>query len=143
MSCCPKKGTIICEESPAAIGPYSVAVSAGDLVFISGQLGIDKETGNLVNGGVQAQTHKALENMKMILKSAGLGLEDVVKTTVFLQDMGHFAEMNAVYAEYFSSDFPARSAIQVAALPKSGIVEIEAIALRSNDQQEEKDCCHE
>ena len=143
MSCCPKKETIICEESPAAIGPYSVAVSAGDFVFISGQLGIDKETGNLVSGGIQEQTRKALENMKKILKSAGLGLEDVVKTTVFLQDMGDFAQMNAVYAEYFTRDFPARSAIKVGALPKSGLVEIEAIALNSTDQQDQKDCCHE
>lgn len=140
--CCTKKETISCENVPAAIGPYSVAVSTGSLVFVSGQLGIDKETGNLVTGGIQAQTRKALENMRAILESAGLSMENVVKTTVFLLDMGKFSDMNAVYAEFFSNDFPARSAIQVAGLPKNGIVEIEAIAVKPHEHDEQKDCCH-
>ena len=140
--CCTKKETISCENAPAAIGPYSVAVSTGSLVFVSGQLGLDKATGSLVAGGIQAQTRKALENMKAILESAGLSMENVVKTTVFLLDMDQFADMNAVYAEFFTSDFPARSAIQVAGLHKNGIVEIEAIAVKPNDCEDENCCCH-
>jgi len=140
--CCNKKEIIFCEKAPAAIGPYSVAVSTDSLVFISGQLGLDKETGNLVAGGIQAQTRKALENMQLILESAGLSMENVVKTTVFLLDMGQFSDMNAVYAEFFTNDFPARSAIQVAGLPKNGIVEIEAIAVNPHDHDDEQDCCH-
>ena len=126
------KETIICENAPAAIGPYSVAVATDGLVFISGQLGLDKDSGMMVEGGIQAQTRKALENMRAILESANLSMENVVKTTVFLKEMGKFAEMNAVYAEFFTSDFPARSAIQVSALPKGGIVEIEAIAVKAS-----------
>jgi len=141
--CCTTKETISCENAPAAIGPYSVAVSTGSLVFVSGQLGLDKATGSLVTGGIQAQTRKALENMKAILESAGLSMENVVKTTVFLLDMGQFADMNAVYAEFFTSDFPARSAIQVAGLPKNGIVEIEAIAVKPCENQDENCCCQE
>ncbi len=134
-----KKESITCDAVPAAIGPYSVAVSTESLIFISGQLGLDKNTGNLVEGGIQAQTRQALTHMKAILESIGAGMEDVVKTTVFLLDMGQFAEMNAVYAEFFSSDYPARSAIQVAALPKGGIVEIEAIAIKPNPAKKDKD----
>jgi len=141
--CCTKKETFFCENAPAAIGPYSVAVSTGSLVFVSGQLGLEKETGSLVAGGIQAQTRKALENMKAILESAGLGMENVVKTTVFMLDMGQFADMNAVYSEFFTSDFPARSAIQVAGLPKNGIVEIEAIAAKPHDHEDENCCCHD
>jgi len=134
-----KKESITCDAVPAAIGPYSVAVSTESLIFISGQLGLDKNTGNLVEGGIQAQTRQALTHMKAILESIGAGMQDVVKTTVFLLDMGQFAEMNAVYAEFFSSDYPARSAIQVAALPKGGIVEIEAIAIKPNPAKKDKD----
>ena len=130
MTCSTSKETIVCENVPAAIGPYSVAVATDGLVFISGQLGLDKDSGMMVEGGIQAQTRKALENMRAILESVSLSMENVVKTTVFLMDMGQFAEMNAVYAEFFTSDFPARSAIQVSALPKGGIVEIEAIAVK-------------
>lgn len=130
MTCNTSKETIVCENVPAAIGPYSVAVATDSLVFISGQLGLDKDSGVMVEGGIQAQTRKALENMRAILESVSLSMENVVKTTVFLMDMGQFAEMNAVYAEFFTSDFPARSAIQVSALPKGGIVEIEAIAVK-------------
>ena len=134
-----KKESITCDAVPAAIGPYSVAVSTESLIFISGQLGLDKDTGNLVEGGIQAQTRQALTHMKAILESVGAGMQDVVKTTVFLLDMGQFAEMNAVYAEFFSSDHPARSAIQVAALTKGGIVEIEAIAIIPNPGKNDKE----
>lgn len=124
-----KKSIISSEKAPKALGPYSVAVSTGQLLFTAGQLGIDPVTGELVEGGIQAQTRQALLNLKNVLEAADSGLECVVKTTVFLKDMGEFAQMNAVYAEFFTQDFPARSAIQVAALPKNGAVEIEAIAL--------------
>ena len=124
-----KKTTIQSNKAPKALGPYSVAVSTGQMVFTAGQLGLDPETGNLVEGGIQAQTRQALTNIKNVLEAAGSGLEYVVKTTVFLKDMGEFALMNAVYGEFFTQDFPARSAVQVAALPKDGAVEIETIAL--------------
>lgn len=132
MSCCSKREVVTCENAPKAIGPYSVAIATDNLVFVSGQLGIDPASGAIVEGGIQAQTRTALNNLKSVLLSAGSSLENVVKTTVFLTDIAQFAEMNAVYAEFFTSDFPARSAIQVAALPKGGIVEVEAIAVLSN-----------
>jgi len=124
-----KKTTIQSNKAPKALGPYSVAITTGQMVFTAGQLGLDPETGNLVEGGIQAQTRQALTNIKNVLEAAGSGLEYVVKTTVFLKDMGEFALMNAVYGEFFTQDFPARSAVQVAALPKDGAVEIETIAL--------------
>lgn len=143
MSCCCKaRESLTCDQVPAAIGPYSVAVSSGSLIFVSGQLGLDKETGQMVEGGIQAQTKQALTHMKAILEGAGSSMQDVLKTTVFLMDMGQFAEMNAVYAEFFTENFPARSAIQVSALPKGGIVEIEAIALAPHKHDDEC-CCQE
>lgn len=141
MNCCNKREVVTCSQAPAAIGPYSVAIATHNLVFVSGQLGIDPASGAIVEGGIRAQTHAALTNLKNVLASAGSGLEQVVKTTVFLTDMAQFAEMNAVYAEFFTADFPARSAVQVAALPKGGIVEVEAIAVLPHQHQE--DCgCH-
>lgn len=124
-----KKTTIQSNKAPKALGPYSVAITTGQMVFTAGQLGLDPATGELVEGGIQAQTRQALTNIKNVLEAAGSGLEYVVKTTVFLKDMGEFALMNAVYGEFFTQDFPARSAVQVAALPKDGAVEIETIAL--------------
>ena len=141
--CCTTKESLTCDQVPAAIGPYSVAVSAGALIFVSGQLGLDKDTGQMVEGGIQAQTRQALTHMKAILESAGTTMQNVVKTTVFLMDMAQFAEMNAVYAEFFTESFPARSAIQVAGLPKGGIVEIEAIALAPHKHEDNKNCCQE
>jgi len=129
MSCCSKREVVTCSDAPKAIGPYSVAIATDTLVFVSGQLGIDPISGSIVEGGIQAQTRTALTNLKSVLESAGSSLEQVVKTTVFLTDMAQFAEMNGVYAEFFTSDYPARSAIQVVALPKGGIVEVEAIAV--------------
>ncbi|HOX49267.1 MAG TPA: RidA family protein [Spirochaetia bacterium] len=116
--------------APAAIGPYSHAVETEGLLFVSGQLGIDPGTQALVPGGVRAETERALLNLSSILAATGLGPADVLKTTVFLRDIGDFAAMNEVYASFFPSEPPARSAFQVAALPKGGSVEIEAIARR-------------
>jgi len=140
MSCCSKREVVTCPNAPKAIGPYSVAITTGCLVFVSGQLGIDPVTGTIVDGGIQAQTRTALTNLKSVLESAGTSLEQVVKTTVFLTDMAQFAEMNAIYAEFFTADFPARSAIQVSALPKGGIVEIEAIAVLPHQHEGHCDC---
>jgi len=140
MSCCSKREVVTCSDAPKAIGPYSVAITTDNLVFVSGQLGIDPATGAIVEGGIQAQTRTALTNLKSVLTSAGSSLEHVVKTTVFLTDMAQFAEMNAIYAEFFTSDFPARSAIQVAALPKGGMVEVEAIAVLPHQHECDCDC---
>ena len=116
------------DKAPAAIGPYAQANVIGNLVFTSGQLGMDPATGNLVEGGVQAQTHQVFANLKAVLEEAGSGLEKIVKTTCFLQDMEDFAAMNEVYASYFEGAFPSRSAVEVAKLPKGGLIEIEAVA---------------
>ena len=119
------------DKSPAAIGPYSQAIDSGaGLVFVSGQLPIDPATGAFPEGGVKEQTKQSLLNAKAILEMAGLNLSAVVKTTVFLADMGDFAAMNEVYAHFFSAPFPARSAVAVKTLPKGAIVEIECIAAR-------------
>ena len=118
-------------DAPAAIGPYSQAVDSGaGLVFVSGQLPIDPATGTFPEGGVAEQARQSLLNAQAILRAAGLELADVVKTTVFLADMGDFAAMNAVYATFFSEPFPARSAVAVKTLPKGALVEIECIAAR-------------
>jgi 2-iminobutanoate/2-iminopropanoate deaminase len=117
-------------QAPAAIGPYSVGIASESLIFASGSLGIDPTTGEFVPGGIEEQTRQALKNLEQVLLAGGGSMETVVKTTVFMQDLSEFSKMNAVYAEFFSSDPPARSAVQVAALPKGGAVEIEAIALR-------------
>ena len=140
MSCHCKREVVTCSNAPSAIVPYSVAIATESMVFVSGQLGIDPKSGAIVEGGIQAQTRTALTNLKSVLESAGSSLESVVKTTVFLTDMAQFAEMNAVYAEFFTSDFPARSAIQVAALPNGGIVEVEAIAVLQRQHAGECDC---
>ena len=120
---------ITSDKAPKAIGPYSVAVRSGNLVFTSGQLGLEPQTGNLVPGGIEAETRQALTNLQHVLAAAGSGMEAVLKTTVFLKDMADFAKMNAIYAEFFQENPPARSAVQVVALPKGGLVEIEAIAI--------------
>ena len=118
-------------NAPAAIGPYSQAVDSGaGLVFLSGQLPIDPATGAFPEGGIQAQTSQSLRNVQAILAAAGLSLANVVKTTVFLSDMGDFAAMNEVYAAFFAEPFPARSAVAVKALPKGALVEIECIAAK-------------
>lgn len=123
------KKVIYSEKAPAAIGPYSQAIEANGMVFVSGQLPIDATTGNMPEG-VEAQTRQSLENMKSILEAAGLTMDHIVKTTVFLADMSLFAGMNGVYATFFEGDFPARCAFAVKSLPKDALVEIECIAAR-------------
>jgi 2-iminobutanoate/2-iminopropanoate deaminase len=124
-----KREVIASEGAPAAIGPYSQAIKAGMFVFASGSLGLDPATGEFAPGGVEAQTRQSLENLSAILTAAGTSLSQVVKTTVFLTDINDYAGVNAVYAEFFPQAPPARSAVQVAALPKAAEVEIEVIAL--------------
>ncbi|XP_062321160.1 2-iminobutanoate/2-iminopropanoate deaminase-like [Osmerus eperlanus] len=116
-------------KAPAAIGPYSQAVMVDRTLYVSGQLGMDPSSGLLVDGGVQAQAKQALINMGEILKAAGCGYDNVVKTTVLLADMNDFTNVNDVYKQFFSTHFPARAAYQVAALPRGGLVEIEAVAV--------------
>ncbi len=122
------KQIIKTDKSPKAIGPYSQGVRAGDFLFISGQLALDPRTGELTGSTAADQAELALKNMGAILKEAGLGFDSVVKTTVLLADIQDFASVNEVYGRFFAKDFPARAAYQVAALPKGGLVEIEAIA---------------
>ena len=116
-------------NAPAALGPYYQAVDTGSTVYCSGQLGLDPATGNLADG-VQAQTHQALKNLQAVLNEAGLSLDNVVKTTVFVQDLADFGTVNEIYGTYFHGGFPARSCVQIAALPKNALVEIECIAVR-------------
>lgn len=123
------KKVICSSKAPGAIGPYSQAIEAGGMVFVSGQLPIDTATG-LMAEGAEAQARQSLENIKMILAEAGLTMASIVKTTVFLADMSLFADMNKVYATYFEGDYPARSAVAVKELPKGALVEIECIAVR-------------
>lgn len=119
------------EKAPAAIGPYSQAIECGTgFIFVSGQLPIDPATGVFPEGGVQEQTRQSLTNAQAILEAAGLGLHNVVKTTVFLADMAEFAAMNEIYTQFFSAPFPARSAVAVKSLPKGALVEIECIAYK-------------
>ncbi len=127
----PVSRTVVATEyAPGAIGPYSQAIVAGDLVFSSGQIPLDPTTNQLVEGGIEIQTRRVLENLASVLQAAGSSLEQVVKTTIFLQDMDDFATVNTINAEYFGADPPARSTVQVARLPRDVRVEIEAIALR-------------
>ncbi len=121
---------VITDKAPKAIGPYSVAIQTADMVFCSGQVAFDPATGEIVQGGVEAETRQVLTNLKNVLEAAGTDLAHVVKTTVFLRDMADFPKMNAVYAEFFTENPPARSTVAVAGLPRGVAVEIEVIALR-------------
>lgn len=123
-----QRNIIQTQHAPAAIGPYSQAIRAGNLVFASGQLGLDPQTGKLQDG-VEAQARQALANVKAVLAAAGTSVENVVKVTLFLTNMADFAKVNAIYGEVFHHEPPARSTIQVAALPLGGLVEVEVIAL--------------
>ena len=120
--------TISTKKAPAAIGPYSQAIQVGNLVYTSGQIPIDPATGAFAEGGIKEQTRQSLTNVKAILEEAGLSLNNVVKTTVFMADMNDFADMNSVYAEFFTEPYPARSAVAVKTLPKGAMVEIEVVA---------------
>lgn len=125
----PEKEIVVSDKAPAPIGPYSAGIRTGNLVFTAGQLGIDRSSGELIVGGIEAETRQALMNIEYILTAAGSSMQHVIKTTVFLRDMTEFGRMNSVYAEFFTTNPPARSTVQVAALPKAGAVEIEAIAI--------------
>ena len=116
------------KKAPAAIGPYSQAIQVGNLVYTSGQIPIDPATGIFVEGGIKEQTRQSLTNVKAILEEAGLSMRNVVKITVFMADMNDFADMNTVYAEFFSEPYPARSAVAVKTLPKGALIEIEVVA---------------
>lgn len=124
----PAREAIHTDAAPAAAGPYSQAIRAGDLVFTAGQLGLDASSGELVSGGVAAQAERALENLRAVLEAAGSGLQDLVKVTVFLADIADWPSVNEVYARMVPEPFPARSAFAVHALPKEALVEIEAVA---------------
>ncbi|OHW62518.1 2-iminobutanoate/2-iminopropanoate deaminase [Andreesenia angusta] len=117
------------KKAPGAIGPYSQAIKISNMIYTSGQLGMDPETGEILSGDIKVETKRALDNLVAILEEAGTSLDKVVKTTVFVKDMNDFAMVNEVYGEYFSDHKPARSCVEVARLPKDGNVEIEAIAL--------------
>lgn len=123
------KQIISTEHAPAAVGPYSQGVLAGKFLYTAGQIALDPATGKMVGGDVSAETSQVMKNLQAILGEAGFTLDDVVKTTVFLQDMDHFAQMNAVYGQFFEGDPPARSTVQVSRLPLGALVEIEAVAL--------------
>ena len=123
-----EKEIILSKEAPAAIGPYSPALKVGNLIFASGQLPIDPKTGEMIEGNVEAKTKKVLENIKAVFEPYSIGLENVVKTTIFLKDMNNFARVNKIYGEYFKERFPARSCVEVSRLPKDAEIEIEAIA---------------
>ena len=124
-----KKKVLCTNNAPAAIGPYSQAIMAEGMIYVSGQLPIDPSTGSFAGDDIKEQTRQSLDNIRAVLESAGAGLDQVVKTTVFLKDIGEFTEMNEVYAQYFTGACPARAAFQVGSLPKNARIEIEAIAV--------------
>jgi 2-iminobutanoate/2-iminopropanoate deaminase len=124
-----KKRVIQTERAPKAIGPYSQAIQAGSFLFLSGQIPLDPKTGELVKGDISQQTKQVLENIKGVLESQKLGMENVVKTTIFVKEIGNFNQVNEVYSTYFPSSPPARSTVEVSRLPRDAEIEIEAIAL--------------
>ncbi len=123
-----EKEIILNKKAPAVVGPYSPALKVGNLIFASGQIPIDPKTGKMIEGDIEAKTRRVLENLKAVLEPYSIGLENVVKTTVFLKDMNNYARVNKIYGEYFKEKFPARSCIEVSHLPKDADIEIEAIA---------------
>ncbi|NLL61699.1 MAG: RidA family protein [Candidatus Atribacteria bacterium] len=123
-----KKEILFNADAPKAGGPYSPALKIGNLVFVSGQLPTDPATGELVEGNIETQAQRALDNLRLVLQPYGIGLKHIVKVTIFLKDMNNFSRVNEIYGQYFSSDFPARSCIGIARLPRDAQIEIEAIA---------------
>jgi len=123
-----KKEVMVNKKAPSAIGPYSPALKVGNLIFVSGQIPIDPKTGKMIEGEIEAQARRALENLKAVLEPYSIGLENVAKTTIFLKDMNNFSRINKIYGEYFKEKFPARSCVEVSRLPKDAEIEIEAIA---------------
>ncbi len=133
------------DKAPAAIGPYSPAIQLGDFVYLSGQIPVDPATNEIVSGGIKQQTHQVFQNILAILEEMGLETRHIMKTTVFITDMAMFADMNEVYATYFDEPYPARSCVQVGALPKGALVEIECLVidtLKYEKPKEESSCCH-
>ena len=128
----PKRKAVRTNRAPGAIGPYSQGIAAGGLLFVSGQIPIEPDSGEIVAGGIAAQVERVLENLRGILQAGGLGMETVARTTVYLVDLAEFASMNEVYARYFPENPPARSTVQVSALPRGVRVEIDAIAVRND-----------
>ena len=124
-----RKKVIYTEKAPKAIGPYSQAIRTDSFIFTAGQVGLDPSTGELVAGTVEEQTRQALSNLRNVIEAAGSSMDNVVKTTVFLKDMADFPKMNAIYAEFFGENPPARSTVAVVALPKDGLVEVEAVVI--------------
>jgi len=122
------KTVVSTDKAPKAIGPYSQAIKVGEFVYTAGQIALDPATGEIVGGGIEAQTRRVLQNLTEVLKAAGTSMDKVIKTTVFMTNLAEFNKMNAVYTEFFPNDPPARSTVQVAALPKMGVVEIEVVA---------------
>ena len=127
-----KKRIILTDQAPAAIGPYSQAVRVGDFLYTSGQIALDPQSGEFLSGEIEQETERTIENISAILIAGGLSLENVIKTTVYLTDLSHFARMNHIYEKYLSGNNPARACVQVAALPKGAKVEIEAIAIAAS-----------
>ncbi|HWB63914.1 MAG TPA: RidA family protein [Chitinophagales bacterium] len=127
-----KKSIIQTNQAPAAIGPYSQAVKAGNFLFVSGQVPIDPETGNVVIGGIESETHRVMKNLEAILIEAGSSFKDVVKATLFIKNMEDFAKINAVYAGYFDKNFPARETVEISQLPRNANIEISVVALLDN-----------
>jgi 2-iminobutanoate/2-iminopropanoate deaminase len=136
-----EKQIVVTDQAPAAVGPYSQAVRIGDFIFTAGQLGLVPGTKELAGPDIETQTRQALENLQAVLEAAGSCLKHAVKNTVFLADMGEFARMNGVYAEFFAENPPARSAVQAAALPLGGRVEIESVAMACDCHHHENCCC--
>ena len=132
------KKVVSTPDAPAAIGPYSQAIRAGTMIFCSGQIPLDPKTGQIVSGGIDVQTKRVCDNITAVLKAEGLSFADIVKTTIFLTDLGDFQTVNEIYGKYFSENPPARSTVQVAALPKGAKVEIEAIAIADPDRRSGK-----
>ena len=124
-----KKKVIHTKEAPEAIGPYSQAIGAGGLLFVSGQIPLDPQTGKIIGGDIETQTERVLENLKAVVAAEGLTLDSIVKTTIYLSDMNNFSRFNAVYGQYFPESPPARATVEVARLPKDVLIEIEAIAI--------------
>ncbi|AOQ24226.1 RidA family protein [Neomoorella thermoacetica] len=127
------KKVVATNQAPAAIGPYSQAIKIGNLIFTSGQIPLDPASGRIVDGGAAEQTARVMANLQAVLAAAGAGLEDIVKTTVYIKDMNDFSAINEVYGRYFTQEPPARSCVEVARLPKDVLVEIEAVAVVGNN----------
>jgi 2-iminobutanoate/2-iminopropanoate deaminase len=125
-----RKEAIATQDAPAAIGPYSQGVRAGELVFLSGQIPLDPATGQLVAGDITAQTRRVMDNLRAVLSAAECTFADVVRTTIYLADLAHFTQVNEAYGSYLKTPFPARATVQVAALPRGALVEIDAVAVR-------------